>query len=128
MRLYSMPRRKNSFTDALNDAAKRYAKATKEREAAVKKLADLDAEIPALQQTIQALQRQLHPDDVTFRNRKNGKETTPSGEVRVPAIPPELAKYVGPQDLSGMGSIPAVNGKSGKELTEEELLELGDVK
>lgn len=99
-------RPRNSFSAALDAAGKRYAQATKEREKAVQTLDKLDKEIPALQQTIKALQAQLHPNSGTFRNSTTGKETTPAGEVRVPALPSELAKIVGPQDLSGMGSIP----------------------
>jgi hypothetical protein len=108
-----MPRKKpaNSFAAALEAATIRYGEATKEREVAVNKVADLDNELPALQQTIAALQRQLHPDDVTFRNSKTGQETTPAGEVRIPplpdGIPVEIAKHL-VLDLSGMSSVPAV--------------------
>jgi hypothetical protein len=106
-----MPRRKkDSFEVALDAAATRYGKAVKEREQAVQTLDALNKEIPALQQTIHALQRQLHPNDVTFLNSKTGQETTPSGEVRVPGIPPEIAKLLPRQDLTGVGSIPYAAG------------------
>ena len=99
------PSRGRAFKAALSSATKRLAKAQKERTQAQKRLLALDAEIPALQSTISALQRQIHPNDVTFKNSKTGLETATNGTIRVPAIPPELAKLVGPQDMTGFGSI-----------------------
>lgn len=55
-------RRKKSempFADALDAATKRLKHAQKERDAAVRQLASLDSEIPALQRTIIALNNQL---------------------------------------------------------------------
>lgn len=100
---------KTSFQQALKEAQERLTEALKERVQLQKQLGALDAEIPALQQTIYALQRQVNPDGVTFRNSRTGLETTPSGKVVVPGIPPELAAILPPQDLTGMGSIPAID-------------------
>jgi hypothetical protein len=113
---------RNSFEVALVAATTRYGKAVKEREACVQTLDALNQELPALQQTIVALQRQLHPNDVTFRNSNTGLETIPTGEVRVPGIPPEIAKLLPRQDLTGIGSIPAAAGTPTEPLTEDELL------
>lgn len=88
--------RRDSFKAALREASNRLKEALSEREGTRVHLAELDAEIPALQQTIEALQRQLNPDSVTFQNSRNGQQTKPNGEVVVPPIP---------EDLRGMGAI-----------------------
>jgi hypothetical protein len=130
----TMPKRKkprNSFSAALDAAAKRYAQATKERDAAVQKLDALNQELPALQQTITALQKQLGKDAHipgpverdTFNAAGKALGLTP-----VSPLPPELAKLVGPQDLSNMGSVPPTAPTPQRELTEDEIFDLGDVK
>lgn len=111
-----MPRRPSSFAKALQDAEKRLEKALVELKEGREKVFALEQEIPSLQSAIQVLQRHINPDSVTFKDSKTGKETSPSGTVIVPGIPPDLAKLAGPQDLSGMGSIPA------KQLNDDELL------
>jgi len=60
------PRKSNSFEKALADAEKRLAKALNERQMAQEVLNDLALEIPSLQQTISALQRQLNPKVVSL--------------------------------------------------------------
>lgn len=120
-----MPK-KNTFEIALKSAEKELARAIKQREVKQKELAQLNAEIPSLQQTIQALRFQL--------GKKPTKLEPPTApipnSIDMSGIPPEIAKYVLPQDLTGMGSIPANSGPTipDRELTEDELLELGDVK
>jgi len=118
-------KKRNSFSAALDAACRQYAQATKEREKAAARLEWLDTFMPQLRQTIMALQKQL------------GKEVIPT-EVKKAAVTGEhraetsadLLKLVGPQDLTGLRSIPAktATAVSQKELTEDELLEMGDVK
>jgi hypothetical protein len=129
-----MPRRKrhpvNSFELALDAALVRYGRAVKEREAAVQTLDKINQEIPALQQTIQALQRQLGKE--VMPNADASATTTtvtstggsPNGnETVIPStIPAHIAKLLPRQDLTGIGSIPAVSGTEGQPLTEDELL------
>lgn len=99
-------RPRNSFSAALDAAGRRYAQATKEREKAVQTLDKLDKEIPALRETITALQRQLGQKPAKFKTEGITPPTEqPAGQYGV-EIPEHLAKIVGPQDLSGMGSIP----------------------
>src|ERR1700726_1451171 len=106
-----MPRRSNSFARALKDAEKDLEKAQNERARAQARLIALDAGIPALQRTIQALQQQLNGGAVTGERRAE----TSADALLYPSTS-ELEKLVGPQNLSGMGSIPP------KMPTEDELL------
>lgn len=89
-------RRKKSqmpFADALAAANKRLVKAEKERIVAQHSLSALDAEIPALQATIAALENQLNPAtklvqpeysySVAFHNSVTG-ETTPASTMGLP--------------------------------------------
>jgi hypothetical protein len=108
-------KREMPFKTALTSATKRLGKATKERTEAQKRLLALDVEIPALQSTIQALQRQLKPGVVV---------SPPMVAAFIKAdstVPLELAKFVGPQDLTGMGSITHDPSKP-RQLSEDELL------
>ena len=107
-----MPRRSNSFARALKDAEKRLEKAWTERMEAQSKLIALDAEIPQLQHIIAS----LNPDAKlpTFTH-----QSIPGVINEVMATLPDgsdLSTLVGPQDLSGMGSIPP------KMPTEDDLL------
>lgn len=102
-----MPRRPNSFARALSDAEKRLEKALAERKEALEKVSALAIEIPSLERTIQALKLQMDPKaiPVFIPQRIPGviKEvmaTLPDGS--------DLKSIVGPQDLTGMGSIPAL--------------------
>lgn len=111
-----MPK-KSSFAKALADAEKRLAKAKEERTCALNKVSQLSQEIPALEQTIAALQRQINPptegcvpfNTVTdlpsgvYKVHKEGVIHIPGG---VDNIPEEIAKHL-VLDLSDMGSIPA---------------------
>jgi hypothetical protein len=110
-----MSRRLSSFAKALQDAEKRLEKALAERAYSQTKLGQLANEIPSLERTIAALKQQMNPADM------------PPGQLPVaafdwkpivpmPANDSEIAKLAGPQDLTGMGSIPY------KQLSEDELL------
>ena len=101
-----MPRRANSFARALKDAEKRLAKAQTERAHAQTKLGQLANEIPALERTIFALKSQTS-GTVQARVAPETAGLPVPPKPTVPEIPTELAKFVGPQDLSGMGSVPA---------------------
>jgi monomeric isocitrate dehydrogenase len=122
--------KRNTFGVALDSALKRYAKATKEREACVRKLDALNLEIPQLQETIKVLQKQTGKEVMPFAIPATGE--SPTGVYRVDevkgqngnffpvltpipggvdngvptTIPPEVAKHL-VLDLSGMGSVPA---------------------
>lgn len=110
-----MARKQNSYTRALSDAKKALKSATLENARLEARLRELRIAIPALQATVAALQRQIEPSrhDVVFHNSKTGEASLPDG---TPLSTADLAKLAGPQDLSGMGSIPA------REPTEDELL------
>jgi hypothetical protein len=131
---FVMPKKPhNSFKRALAEATVKLALAMKQRAAAQKRVIELDAEIPALQQTIQALQSQLGkkgvmPSDALHKGHETLSAVTGEHRAETSAIPPELVKWVGPQDLTGMGSILPNAGETQRELTEEEFLDLGDVK
>jgi hypothetical protein len=60
-----MPKRKDSFSRALADATKRLEQAERQRQSTREILARLELEIPALQRTIMALDRQLNPTGTT---------------------------------------------------------------
>jgi len=123
--MVSKKRRKpDSFKRSLAEANIKLALALKQRIAAQKALSLLNAEIPALQRTIAALQQQVNPKGV-MPNEKITTAVTgdrPSGE-RVDA---GLKPYVMPDIDESMGSIPAVAGETVKELTEDELLAIPD--
>jgi uncharacterized small protein (DUF1192 family) len=139
-----MKKQPNPFSRALTEATRNLAVAIKQRTAAQARVAELDAQIPALQQTIQALQAQLGQKGVM----PNGRETLPhtsvtTGEHRAvtsadkndvevatkAGVPLELARTLPKSNLSGISSIPAKSGpKVERELTEDECLELGDIK
>jgi hypothetical protein len=138
----AMKKTPNPFSRALTEATRNLAVALKQRTAAQKRVAELDAEIPALQQTIQALQAQLGQPKSIFQSKDGVYEL--SGDkppVKISAdredvelatkagVPPEVAKLLPKSNLAGIGSIPAKSGpKVDRELTEDELLEMGDVK
>ena len=93
--------RKSSFETALRAATNRLNEAQEERADAQKSLAWLNAEIPALERTIAALQVQLNPQGVQLL----AKEYPEDNPTR--ARPTKLigVSEVLPQDLSGMGAI-----------------------
>lgn len=95
--------RKNNFTRALLEAKQRLKQATVERDRAQKAMAKLSREIPDLQRTIQALEVQLgaKPLSVTKMATVEEVEHLITGS--------DLAKLAGPQDLTGMGSVPAAS-------------------
>lgn len=117
-------RRKKSqmpFADALAAANKRLVKAEKERIVAQHSLSALDAEIPALQATIAALENQLNPnsrpplpDDFMPGAAKYYKNLTPI--LSQETIDTLQSKYYGPV-LEDHPELAAV-----AELTEDELL------
>lgn len=109
-------KKKSSFDAALLSAEKRLGQATAERAEAQDKLAALNAEIPSLQRTIQALKQQLGeplPTSVTLVGGAVTEMTvtnTGTGYVAPPvdrSIPPELERWITPLSLEGFGSIPA---------------------
>lgn len=105
-----MPRRQSSFARALSDAEKRLEKALAERKEALERISELAKEIPHLETIIGSLSgKGVMPIESATARHKAVALTgdSPSGE-RVSAIPADLAAIVGPQDLTGMGSIPAL--------------------
>ncbi len=115
--------KRSPFQRALDAAEKRLKKATQERAACQDKERALAREIPDLEKTITALKHQLGQSYVAITSENPIKiEYTTGAPGPDLIVPPELAKYAMPQDLSGMGSVPAVKGPAVKELTEDELL------
>ncbi len=90
-----MPRRTNSFARALKDAEKRLSRAQAELSIAAERVVELNEEIPRLRQIIASL------------SGKTPVVPVPGWTDKASTVPPELAKFVGPQDLTGMGSIPS---------------------
>lgn len=127
-----MPRKQTNFSRALKEAKLRLKEATGERTRYEAKLHALGIEIPSLQGTINALQRQMNPDwkppqpdPATYRIVHRNSET---GEISPASpVPIDLAPYRLPEDLSTMGSIPAIVGEATRELSEDELLDDGSV-
>ena len=116
--MVSKKRRKStdSFKRSLAEANVKLALALKQRAAAQETVSRLNAEIPALQRTIAALQQQVNPKGV-MPNESITKYTT-----AVTGFKP----YVLPDIDESMGSIPAIAGETVKELTEDELLAIPD--
>jgi hypothetical protein len=125
--------KRSPFAKALDAAEKRLEKAKKERLEGQSKLALLDREIPELERIILTLRQRLvppqlvHTSEVAVYRVEDDKTFTPipggidNGVPKAP-LPPELAKFALPQDLTGMGSVPNVKGPEVAELSEEDLL------
>jgi hypothetical protein len=110
-----VPRRTNSFARALKDAEKRLVKAQTELARSQQRVMELNAEIPRLQQIIASLSGKGVPsgtDSTGFSNTRNSAVTGGHRAETSAAVPAELAKFVGPQDLTGFGSIPANSGRA----------------
>lgn len=120
--------KRSNFGAALTQAEKELAKAQRDRSQAQATLVYLNSQIPTLEQTIRALKNLLpngaklsKPDPLAGKNAVV-KELAKG-------IPPEIAQtldpraYAPPEDLTGMGSIPAGAPKAPtKVLTEDDLL------
>jgi DNA repair exonuclease SbcCD ATPase subunit len=109
--------RKTEFSRALAEAKKRLKWSTKRKHKLETELAGLNAEIPALERTIRALEQQLG-------KKKLAPLSVPLNVLTDVHIPKELEQYVLPQDLSNFGSIPATQTQQqdAVEVTEDELL------
>jgi len=117
-----MPRRKDSFAQALADASKRLEKAQAERTAAQQRLVALDQEIPRLQITVAALRDQLDPV-IKSEARPITERTGPPTQSPPPNLSPEdLAKWYSTVDLSKVKSIVPERPATPAPQSEEELL------
>lgn len=112
-----MPRRANSFARALKDAEKRLARAQAEQNKAEHRLHELSVEIPQLRQIIASLGGK-EPAAPVFTHKpipgviNEAMATLPDGS--------DLRSLVGPQDLSGMGSIPSQHPPSPMKIETED--------
>lgn len=123
-------RKRNNFSRALQEAKKRVKSATKERERIRKRLDHLNREIPSLERTIKALQQQLNPELSLPVGTLSTRTLLPIDKIEITQpIDPELAELAGPQDLTGLGSIPpGASGPVQPEFGEDELLDAVDRK
>jgi len=103
--------RTSSFNRALTAAQHQLERFEKERAEAQAKVAKLNAEIPALQQTIRALQQQLNPATSLHAVPNLTSAPTPSSRP----VPDSLRPYVLPTDLTGMGSVPNTQAVAAEE-------------
>jgi hypothetical protein len=112
------PKKKSSYSRALLEARAELKKATDTLKQAQARVAECQGRIPQLKQVIAALECKVSPLPPAV------VRTIPAGpKPNIPQIPPELAKYVGPQDLSGMGSVPPPAEATGPQsLSDDELL------
>ena len=94
-----------SFSTALSAATKRLEKALAERQTLTAKLTVLNQEIPSLQQTISALNKQL--GNTTQPIPTPGLQEVAPPMPAVPTVPPEIRARLPLDDLTGIGSIPA---------------------
>jgi hypothetical protein len=117
--------RKTEFSRALAEAKKRLKWSTKRKHKLETELAGLNAEIPALERTIRALEQQLGKKKQLGPLSKVSMVSVPSPLTVLTDvnIPKELEQYVLPQDLSNFGSTTAnTQQQNGVEVTEDELL------
>lgn len=91
--------RSNPFQKALSASEAALKAKLKEREAALDSLSSLNHEIPALQETVRALQQQI--------SGKPGPVPAPKPAAGTGEIPPEVMAMLPPDDMSNFGSIPA---------------------
>ena len=99
-----MVKRANSFARALKFAETSLQKAMQERTRCQRKVAELDTEIPRLQQIIASLSGKEWKHQAKVEEIKAIMET---GSAPPPNLSPEdLAKWYADRDLSSVGSIP----------------------
>lgn len=91
--------RSNPFQTALSASEAGLKAKLKERETALASLSRLNHEIPALQETVRALQQQI--------SGKPGPIPAPKPAAGTSEIPPEVMAMLPPDDMSNFGSIPA---------------------